>query len=104
RRNRPCPPARAHQQRLGDSQRKRQADMEARALAAAAADVDPAAGCCGLCLDHVHAHAASGDGRELGRGAEARDEDQVGEALVVRVFVRTDEAARARALGDTFEV
>jgi len=101
--DRPGPAAGTHQQSLGDGQRERQVDAEGGTTTAVGFHTEAAADGGRFALDHIHAHATAGDAGQ-GGGAEAGQEDEIGQALVVGLFVGAEQAGGDRVGADRIEI
>src|SRR5690606_1225898 len=83
----------AHEHRLGDRQRLRQAQGKGGALLRPGGDVERAAELAPPAGDHVHAHAAAGQAADFVGGGEARLEDERIEVAVAEDRALAQQAA-----------
>ncbi len=96
--------ARAHDQRLRDRQRERQADDETCAAPRRRLDEQSAAELLHLGGDDVHADAAAGRLRDGARGAEAGLEDELHRLLIRERVTRIHQAHRDGLVADRLDV
>ena len=94
----------AHDERLADRERERQAHGELRALARPGLGVERAAELLDLGRDHVHADAAAGRLRHLAGGRESGLEDQLQRLLVRKLLLRRHQPERDRAVAHELEI
>jgi hypothetical protein len=83
--------AHAHHQAVDDCQGQRQLEEKGGAAPHARPDFDSSAQLLDVPPDHVHAHAASGNVGDLGRGGETRLENQVEDLVFGELFFRRDQ-------------